>query len=205
MDDASGGSRRGAAKVTFRPNRAAEGSIGMLPLQPTKRQERHAEHRSAARAAEAAAALDLVAERDPEIPTTYHLRSPDGATLSMGSPAMRRGLFRVEYVDWMRLRAKGDPSLPEGARIRPPIRTVWDWRDGLPGEAPMLSTPRGAPLVVESEDSFDLKRFVAWIDSFPGGVRLCTLSRDEVELRADGPATRDAAGGARRLFELVRF
>lgn len=184
--------------------------MGMNPLRPSPRQERDAQRRSAARAAEVASALGLVADRDPEVPTTYHLRPTGDAPtmqLSMGSPAFPRGPFGTEYVDWMMIRAKGDPLLPEGARIRPLRRTVSDWREGAPGEAPTHITPRGTELVIEhgKDERVDVARALAWIDALPEGMWLVDLSREEVELRAQGAVVTSALEGARNLFDLVRF
>jgi hypothetical protein len=174
---------------------------------PTPRHQRRAEQRSAERAAEVAAALDLIADQDPEIPTTHHLRSRDGAddlVLSMGSPALVRGL-RLEHVDWMTLRAAGDPRLPDGTRLRPPMRTVFDWRDGAPGEAPTLVTPGGIPLVVEGHvHDEDIAALVTWVDALPEGVLLVERSREKIELRAGGAAVEDAHEAAQRLLALVR-
>jgi hypothetical protein len=170
---------------------------------------RMAPRRSRARAAEVAQATGALAEQDGEIPTTWRIRVADGsldATLWMGSPAV----FDTpvdDVVDWMKVSAAGPRSFPVGARVRPPTRTHSQWRDGDPGEAPSLVTPRGVRLVVEpGEDGaqVDIAALTAWVDAFDAGIWLVTLSRETIELRADAPATRDPVRCARRLFELVR-
>jgi hypothetical protein len=184
------------------------GAFALITSAP--RRERVARRRSTARAEEVASALGLVAEQDPEVPTTYHLRAASGGQdvkLSMGSPAFPRGLIRTVHGDWMMARATGDPRWPEGARIRPPRRTVFEWRDGLPGEAPTLVTPRGMEIVVEEGpgELVDVGAILAWVDTLPEGVWVVEASRDVVVLRARDAAVRDAREGARTLFELVRF
>ncbi|WP_438005143.1 hypothetical protein WME89_41415 [Sorangium sp. So ce321] len=154
-------------------------------------------------------ALGLVATQAPEIPTTFRLHAPDARDdlgLWMGSPALFAGSFqRDKIVDWMKLRAEGPPGLPAGVTVRPPRRTVFDWRDGLPGEAPTLVTPGGAAIVIEHEGgaAIDIHALTRWIDSFPEGTWLVGMSAAAVEVRADAPATEDAVRSALSLFALV--
>jgi len=174
-----------------------------------KRQSRRAREQSRARAEEVARALDLTYALDPKIETTYHLHKPGderGAVLRMGSPSFRRVFFRSVLSHWMSLCAKGSTNLPQGACIRPPRRTFFDWREGFPGETATRVTPRGRELVIEEvpDNPFDVEPFVRWIDSFPEGARLVVLSREELELRANEPLTEDAIGAATILFELLR-
>jgi hypothetical protein len=171
---------------------------------------RRALRRSATRASAVADALGLHAEQDPEIPTTFCLRPRGEAldfTLWMGSPAIFTGFFHDEVTDWMRIRAPGPPDFVSGLTIRPPTRTYFQWRDGEPGEPPTLVTKGGVPLVVESGGggaTVDSAAVASWIDSFPKGIWLVVLRRDEFEVRAKAPATDDPIHGARCLLDLVR-
>lgn len=171
--------------------------------------KRQALRRSAARAAEVAEALGVIAEQDGEIPTTWTLRVGEGsfeATLVMGSPAIFSNPLD-EVVDWMKLSTSGPVGFSEGARVRTPSRTYTQWRDGEPGEAPSLVTPRGVRLVVEpGKDGapVDTAALAAWVDAFPAGIWLVTLSREACELRANTPATGDPVRCARELLELIR-
>ena len=182
--------------------------LGAPRFIPTALLERHARQRSAARAAEVAAALGFRAERDGEIPTTFHLRGHQGEReieISMGSPLLAASLFRRGAVDWISLRAPGPPEIPPGVEVRPPRRTVFEWRDGSPGEAPTRVTPRGVALVVEPAGSVvDEEAIDAWVDRMPEGVWLCTARREAIELRARAPATEPAPEAVRRLIQLSR-
>jgi len=179
-------------------------------MRPLPRTSRRALTRSAERANAVAKGLGLVATQDPEIPTTFRLQPPDATDelgLWMGSPAIFAGSFaRDKVVDWMKLRAKTPPGFPAGVTVRPPRRTVFDWRDGLPGETPTLVTPGGVALVIENDAgaSLDVPALVAWVDSRPKGTWLVQITASEIELRADPPATEDAVRCARSLFELAK-
>lgn len=119
----------------------------------------------------------------------------------MGSPALHAG---DRLVDWMKLRASAPPGLPAGAQIHPPGRSVHQWRDGLPGDAPTRVTPGGVPLVLERADALDLAALDAWVDSIPrAGMWLVMIDADGLELRAQAPATDDPVACARRLIELA--
>ncbi|MDI1478131.1 hypothetical protein [Polyangium sp. y55x31] len=172
--------------------------------------EGRARERSAQRANAVADALDLFPEQDAEIPTTFRLHSPSAAddfTLWMGSPALVAGLFqKAKTIDWMKLEAKSPRGLPAGVNVRPPARTVFEWRDGLPGESPTLITPGGVELVIENDEgaAIDVAALTGWIDSFPQGTWLVLMNADTLELRAHAPATDDVVTCARTLLEKAR-
>ncbi|TKD06573.1 hypothetical protein [Polyangium fumosum] len=176
---------------------------------PRPRAERRALERSTTRTNAVADALGFVAEQDAEIPTTFRLYSPaapDDVTLCMGSPALVAGLFEKEkLIDWMTLEGKGPKGLPAGVNVRTPVRTVFEWRDGLPGEAPTLVTPGGVELVIENEagSAFDNEALAEWVDSFPKGIWLVLMSASALELRAHAPATDDAVHCAQSLLGLA--
>ncbi|MEZ4384699.1 MAG: hypothetical protein R3A79_25445 [Nannocystaceae bacterium] len=107
----------------------------------TPRRHRRAVARAAERATRAAEALDLRRARDPEIDTTWRLEGsrPDlglDLVIELGSTWQRTAPLRGRWSDWLRVAAtRPEPWLPAGIVIRPARRTVWEWRDGLPGEA----------------------------------------------------------------------
>ncbi|MDI1445100.1 hypothetical protein [Polyangium sp. 6x1] len=177
---------------------------------PRPRAERRAQERSAARANAVADALGFVAAQDAEIPTTFRLHpegTTDDVTLWMGSPALIAGMFqREKLIDWMKLEAQGPAGFPAGVNVRTPVRTVFEWRDGLPGETPTLVTPGGVELVIENEEgaAIDIAALTGWIDSFPQGTWLVSMNADAMELRANPPATDDAIACARAMLEKAR-
>ncbi|MDC3952489.1 hypothetical protein [Polyangium jinanense] len=179
-------------------------------MSPHPRTERRALQRSVERANAVAKALGFVAEQDAEIPTTFRLHAPeasDGVTLRMGSPAVFAGSFKEDkLVDWMKLEAKGPPGFPAGVKVRPPVQTSLERREGLPGESPTLVTPGGVKLVIENEAgaAIDIAALTGWIDSFPKGTWLVTMNAEALELRADTPAAEDAITCARMLLEEAR-
>lgn len=177
---------------------------------PSESQLVAAARRARARAQALADALGAALERDPDVPSTWLVRlSTDrgDATLRMGTAALWGTLLRARFLDWMNLRAAGDPALAEGVVVRPPIYTVDDWRDGAPGEAVTHTTPSGVLLVIERPEGveFDASGVLAWVEGFPTGVRLVRLDRERVELRAEGPFVADPVRAANALVALVRF
>ncbi|AUX44391.1 uncharacterized protein SOCE26_058550 [Sorangium cellulosum] len=170
--------------------------------------ERRDVRRSATRAAQVAEALGLRAEQDPQVPTIWCLRAAGDAldaTLRMGSVSAYGRLTKVD--DWMEVRASGPVGLAAGVKVRPPRRTVWEWRDGDPGEPPSLVTPGGVPLVIEPGNDgaeVDTRSLTAWVDALPAGTWLVALSRDHIELRAGAPAAEDPVRCARWLLDRAR-
>lgn len=97
--------------------------------------------------------MGLKPRRDPEIPTTWRLEGKlDDLDLvaELGSIWQRTSLLRGRWRDWLRVTAtRQRPFLLAGLTIRPARRTVWEWRDGLPGEPAHVETSGGIGLRVD--------------------------------------------------------
>jgi hypothetical protein len=135
-----------------------------------RRREEEAITRAAERAAEAAASLGLQRRRDPEIATTWRIegRVDDlDVVVELGSTWQQTSVLRGRWRDWVRVAATRErPFLAPGLTIRPARRTVWEWRDGLPGEPAHVDTAGGVGLRVDppervAEVAATLDRLVA--------------------------------------------
>ena len=162
--------------------------------------------RNEQRAQEVAAALGWPVEAAPAHPAAIRMLRQAGEvsrTLMLASMGYARWLLWEEVVDWMTLEVIR--PAPAGWTLRLPIRTVWDWRDGAPGEAPTHRTPAGAGFVIDSGSGSaltgeQLSRVLHRIDQFPQGLSLTALSPGQIQLRAGAPLTSEAAGCARRML-----
>jgi hypothetical protein len=125
----------------------------------------------------------------------------------MGTAALWGSLFHPRSLDWMVLRAPGDTALAAGVVVRPPVLSVYEWRDGSPGERATHTTRSGVSLVIERPDGveFDARAVLAWVEALPSEVRLLRLDRDRVELRAEGGLVVDPLSATNTLIALACF
>ncbi len=134
--------------------------------------------RAERRAREVASGLRLSARRDPEIPTTWHVEGEmDGLSvrIAMGSP---------REVDWLVLNLRGRRWLPEGVRVRLAHRSVFEWRDGLPGEPADVSVGN-VGIVIEPKDALRKWPFLgAQVERLPHGTWPEEIDREHLRFRA---------------------
>lgn len=180
------------------------------PRPPNVSQLAAAAARSESRAATVAQSFGGERERAPDVPSTWTVRiQNERGTLQflMGTAALWGTLFHPRSLDWMVLRAPGNPALAAGVVVRPPFLSVHDWRDGSPGERATHTTRSGVSLVIERPDGVELddRAVLAWVEALPSGVTLVRLDRERVELRAQGALVVDPLSAARTLIALLCF
>lgn len=163
---------------------------------------------SETRARTVATALGATIERDRSIDTTWRIEVPSARgqlLLQMSTVLLDGGLRMAQAYHWLSLRASVPVALPEGVSVRPPRRTVFDWRDGTPGESPTHTTPSARVLFVEGLErgAIDERALFAWVDSLPAGVTLVLLDASTVELRAAGVIASDPLVAARSMLRAV--
>ena len=148
--------------------------------QPTKRDLASIERSARA----VAATFGLSAARDAEIPTTWALTgtwAKRSLLLHIGAPRLADGFLRSKIVRFLQLQAAGTTWLPPGTELRPARRTVFEWRDGLPGETPDF-TENGTGYVLRP--SSHVTRVRAAVRSMPAAGWV-TVDSAGLELRAD--------------------
>lgn len=156
-----------------------------------------------------AMALQGSARPDPEIDTTWHVRGFHDARavdLSVGAPRMRRGIFGSERREWMTVEIRGATWLPAGAILRPIARTVWEWRDGLPGESPDLELGQGCGLGYVLRPAIHFashgERARATLEALPRWA-LVEITAEQARMRASAPPSTGLPGDA--LAELLAW
>ncbi len=130
---------------------------------------------------------------DDEIPTTWHLGGEHAGRrleVSLGSPRLRRWGKRASTL-WLQLTAHEATWLPTLGKLRPATRSVWQWREGLPGETPHLRVKHAELgtleylLLPEALHAQWLERAQAVLENLPAGVSWLSADDAHRQVRVD--------------------
>lgn len=123
-------------------------------------------------------------------------------SLALGSAPVRQG-FTYVLSEWTEISAERSSPVEPAWTLRSPVRTAFEYHDGLPGEAPNLTVGSRALVLVGAIGDPGKERLARWLAELPQGLRLVALTPKNVRFRAALERTDDELAFVARGIEIA--